>query len=278
MFGIAGLVLISAIGVDYGWKQTEDGKLEYIIQIKPEQLQSLAEGDDIASFIHPDAKRVTCFRVRVGDGDVPRETILTPSGPIEASPTSGIDDGYGSHRPALRNQPRYSAVSDQQGQFGAASYGTTGQYGPMAPHYGPTTQQYGAGQDYQQQNHGQAYGTGPYSPQAFSRLDPDYYGQNNYTSHNNYGNAYGSPVASLPRTAATQTYRAGTTNTPGIGMNNNSLNRQMQPVEPVWWPLFFTSTLLFLSLGGNAYLGWVAAEFYTRYRDTVERMRAERRY
>ena len=52
----------------------------------------------------------------------------------------------------------------------------------------------------------------------------------------------------------------------------------MTDAEKPWWPLLATSIALFISLGGNAYLGWVAAEFYTRYRDTVERMRAERRY
>ncbi len=40
-----------------------------------------------------------------------------------------------------------------------------------------------------------------------------------------------------------------------------------------YWPLFFTCCALFLSVGGNLYLGWTAAEFYSRYRKTIERMR-----
>ena len=40
-----------------------------------------------------------------------------------------------------------------------------------------------------------------------------------------------------------------------------------------WWPLFFTCCALFMSLGGNLYLGWTAAEFYSRYRLAIERMR-----
>ena len=39
MHGIT-LLLVAAIGVDVGWKPTENGELEYIIQIAPEQLQA----------------------------------------------------------------------------------------------------------------------------------------------------------------------------------------------------------------------------------------------
>ena len=47
--------------------------------------------------------------------------------------------------------------------------------------------------------------------------------------------------------------------------------------KPPYWPLFFTCCALFLSIGGNLYLGWTAAEFYSRYRLTVERMRSSGR-
>ncbi len=49
-------------------------------------------------------------------------------------------------------------------------------------------------------------------------------------------------------------------------------------VEPTTWgPWVFTCCALFLSIGGNLYLGWTAAEFYSRYRLTVERMRSSGR-
>lgn len=292
MLGIAGLVLMSAIGVDYGWKKTDDGNLEYIIQIKPEQIQSLAEGDDIASYIHADVdpKRVTCFRIQVGNNEVPRETVLTPNGPIEASPASGIDDPYSNHRPTLRN-PNYSRVSDQ-GQYGPAPYGSApyGQnqnYSAGSSQYGPLTQHYGPSQDYPSSWGTNAQRQDPYansySQRIHNNLDPaedplmhrygSTSGNNGFTNYNNYN--YNNALAAAQRAGTTQTYRAGTT--PGIGVGvNQTYNRQQ--IENPWWGLTFTTVLLFLSLGGNAYLGWIAAEFYTRYRDTVERMRAERRY
>ena len=42
MHGIT-LLLIAIIGVDVGWKPVENGELEYIIQIAPEQLRSLKQ-------------------------------------------------------------------------------------------------------------------------------------------------------------------------------------------------------------------------------------------
>ena len=41
-----------------------------------------------------------------------------------------------------------------------------------------------------------------------------------------------------------------------------------------WWPYWlFLVFSLFLSIGGNLYLGWTAAEFYSRYRLAVDRLR-----
>jgi hypothetical protein len=41
-----------------------------------------------------------------------------------------------------------------------------------------------------------------------------------------------------------------------------------------WMPLMFTAFALFLSIGGNLYLGWTAAEFYSRYRLATDRLRS----
>lgn len=41
----------------------------------------------------------------------------------------------------------------------------------------------------------------------------------------------------------------------------------------VWWPLTMTVVLLFASLGGNLYLGWLAMDFYRRYRDAAWELR-----
>jgi hypothetical protein len=49
------------------------------------------------------------------------------------------------------------------------------------------------------------------------------------------------------------------------------------PAEKPWWTLVFTAFGLFISIGANLYLGWTAAEFYSRYRLAVERLRTSGR-
>jgi hypothetical protein len=72
MNGIAVLLSLAAVGVDYGWQPGADGQLEYIIQIEPTLLRSLESGKEIVSEIHPEARGVRRFRVRVGSGALPR--------------------------------------------------------------------------------------------------------------------------------------------------------------------------------------------------------------
>lgn len=96
MNGIAVLVTLAAIGVDYGWQPLSDGQLEYIIQIEPALLDGLKSGEEIVSEIPPQARGVRKFRIRVGTGAVPRighlESSTSPRSlttPSSSFPTSG---------------------------------------------------------------------------------------------------------------------------------------------------------------------------------------------
>lgn len=80
------------------------------------------------------------------------------------------------------------------------------------------------------------------------------------------------------RTASVETPKRRT----GLGTASTKSSKSAAPaaegVEPTTWgPWVFTCCALFLSIGGNLYLGWTAAEFYSRYRKAVERMRGESR-
>ena len=72
MHGIT-LLLVAAIGVDVGWKPAENGELEYIIQIAPEQLQSLKTGDEIEVGVRPMLRSVRRYRIVVGTDPLPRQ-------------------------------------------------------------------------------------------------------------------------------------------------------------------------------------------------------------
>jgi hypothetical protein len=69
--------------------------------------------------------------------------------------------------------------------------------------------------------------------------------------------------ASSPRT---------TTRKPSKSPSNEEAD-DAAPAEKPWGWFVFVFCVMCLSLGANLYLGWTAAEFYSRYRTAVERLR-----
>ncbi|MFP6618783.1 MAG: hypothetical protein VB877_05510 [Pirellulaceae bacterium] len=84
MQGLAIVLAAASLGVDYGWQPTDDGALEYIIQIEPELLIALQKGESIVSEIHPDATGVRRFRIQIGSKPLPR--VGRPSLPAAKAP------------------------------------------------------------------------------------------------------------------------------------------------------------------------------------------------
>jgi hypothetical protein len=67
-----------AVGVDVGWQRMPNGGMEYIIQLDPQSLESLRDGQPIQSDLHPKAGEVRSYRIVVGKNPLPRETPLAP--------------------------------------------------------------------------------------------------------------------------------------------------------------------------------------------------------
>jgi hypothetical protein len=129
MNGITVLVALAAVGVDYGWQPGADGQLEYIVQIEPSLLDSLRSGKEIASEIHPDARGVRRFRIRVGTGTLPRIGVLAPGtaptrlstsnavppaldgSAFAAPPSSGFPQSNNSRGTTISDEPLYTAPS-----------------------------------------------------------------------------------------------------------------------------------------------------------------------
>lgn len=81
---VANLLLIAAtgIGVDVGWRATSDGRIEYIIQVTPEELQDLDLGDVIAaSDVPAGLPPIASYRIVVGRSVLPRELPKQPENP-----------------------------------------------------------------------------------------------------------------------------------------------------------------------------------------------------
>ena len=71
----------AAVGVDVGWERMPKGGMEYIIQLDPQTLETLRDGQPIQSDLHPEAGEVRSYRIVVGKKVLPRET------PPPAAPT-----------------------------------------------------------------------------------------------------------------------------------------------------------------------------------------------
>ena len=72
MHGLAILLAAASVGVDYGWQPTDNGDLEYIIQIEPELIRALQNGEALISEIHPAVSGVRRFRIQIGTAPLPR--------------------------------------------------------------------------------------------------------------------------------------------------------------------------------------------------------------
>jgi hypothetical protein len=66
MNGVALALALSAFGVDYNVQTAEDGKREYVVQMEPELLKSLADGQQIHSAVPSDAGQIERILIRVG--------------------------------------------------------------------------------------------------------------------------------------------------------------------------------------------------------------------
>ena len=68
-------------GVDVGWQKTEDGGFEYIIQIEPQLLEALKNGEEIGSEIEPELRHVRRYRIICGEKPLPKDPIPPPPKP-----------------------------------------------------------------------------------------------------------------------------------------------------------------------------------------------------
>jgi hypothetical protein len=70
MNGVALLVAIATVGVDYSWRKTEEGLGEYTIQIEPEIRDLLVAGEEVSSEMPPHADGVQRICIRIGNSPV----------------------------------------------------------------------------------------------------------------------------------------------------------------------------------------------------------------
>lgn len=95
MHAVMSLVAASAVSISAGWTKLPTGGYEYIIQIEPEAIATLAAGEDFTSEVPPEARDVRSYRVHVGREQLPRESGPPPAEttlPLGAPPADATLD------------------------------------------------------------------------------------------------------------------------------------------------------------------------------------------
>jgi hypothetical protein len=129
MNGVALLLAVSALGVDYDVRTAEDGKLEYVVQMEPELLKSLADGQQIHSAVPASAGNIERIIVRVGMSEPKHsqtnklvyQNLLVEASRIASTDGRGVGDMTASilwpakSKPELNYNVKYGWQPDAQG-------------------------------------------------------------------------------------------------------------------------------------------------------------------
>lgn len=325
--------------VSHGWQAVNRDQVEYLVQLSPQLLSTLREGDEIFMNIYPEAGAIHQFTIIAGQNVLPRkgasarsgfatrgETTIAPT--AAENPSAYRADGADvvlaaetrTSEPSRLRSPQRIKMGDQIEEQQARS---AGPYSPVderrepAPElltqpaetrlpYSPPTRSETRSSDVPRFDPGQfgddqyeANPTNPTQARGKTSIAPPPEGSQFPKSDEEYPSAATRKVGISPeaaivanvaeeeQTGETVTVasrdskgRSGITTVSALSAKPSSSSSTAAKTanEPKpWWPLFFTCCALFLSLGGNVYLGWTAAEFYSRYRLAVERMRGSGR-
>jgi len=68
----------AAVGVDTGWTKLDSGGYEYIIQISPEQLESLRAGGEFGSDLPAGTGAIRSYKILVGSGPLLNQGVPLP--------------------------------------------------------------------------------------------------------------------------------------------------------------------------------------------------------
>ena len=105
-------IATAAVGIDTGWQQMPEGGMEYIIQLQPQDLEALRDGQPLCSDIPPAAGNVRSYRMVVDSKPLPRDEAA-PAVP-EIPPKAAESDGTG--RDESPPKPPHELLPDPGGK------------------------------------------------------------------------------------------------------------------------------------------------------------------
>jgi hypothetical protein len=286
MNGAALLLALATLGVDYGWRLDDrSGQLEYIIQIPPQQLETLRDAPEgISSAIPPEVVRhVKKFRIVVGNDVLPRDPLpefaperqgaVTPIG-VGAARVSPVGGDFGGNdganvnpnfesdvTPLNLNAPRNALPGPGQDRDPADAVLGIVPLPPIPRASGLNTDIGSLGLTNIRptlRREGPSAANGNWQPNVNAPDTSDTWGG----ARSGYSDLAGGGVSisrSPPRTALNNGWNGPTTT--NVDPQKNYL------------PLLFAVCALCLSIGGNVYLGWIAWGYYMRYRESFDSLR-----
>jgi hypothetical protein len=333
--------------VSHGWQPVSRERVEYVVQLAPELVSQLREGDEILMNVYPEAGQIQQFTIVAGQEVLPRKaarapaTTLASKQPKTIAPAAGESSSvYGptageaaptrtatsrtNEIPRLRSPQKFKIADQTVEDPAAEELAAAAPYRPALDNRGaePAPELFSAEPPAEEAAE-PVYGPlrSPASREAadvpiFDKNDNDQFANVPVNRPKNSRPAIAPPdddkeyvpieemrlteprnsFAGLEKDAegAGEEERTGLDNNrtaslengkPRKGLSNASTKAAKastaaagdnDPKTP-WLPLVLTGCALFFSLGGNVYLGWTAAEFYSRYRLAIERMRTSNR-
>lgn len=248
-----------SLGVDVGWQSLDDGGVEYIIQLEPQALELLRNGEELRSDIPPFLRdQMRSYRIKVGTGELPRDMQIQQPSP--AAPQNGATNERA--LPASKA----SQDDDQPQQPSDAAAASPGQPGEDAfPQTVRTARpprnepRYPADTPLERRDMPAPSDVDPVAEQPPRMIEPD----PSTTALVNHESAYreGADHSGSAGPSADKSAEPATSNDAPAGR---------------WWPLTGAMLLLFVSMGGNAYLGmqWWSARL--RCQELLRQIRSPR--
>lgn len=286
--GRAGGTPEQSYGVTTGWQPDASGNQQYLVQIDPTVLSTLAIGDELYVPVDPAAGRLIRFVVKSGRANLPRiggrSPPLLTQVPTSTSPTDRSRSLWNNNTTLdPNNQPsRFGngfndrLASDTRGsQFNQPSTYPQPNFGNST--IPPANNYPGYGQGQQPPTGFDSFRT-PFAQNPEAPPVPNYTFQPVSTQQPQLP-----PQLPPPQRPLNNTYPdsrvAGLPPNGNGGMGFPTLNGNIIPRQDdkPWGPLLFVTFALFFSIGGNLYLAYTALEFHSRYRSAIERLRSAAR-
>ncbi len=96
LFLLGGTVVANGGGLEYGWTQLPDGRVEYIIQLDDKAIEALKNGQPLTSSLPPEIQTAERIRIQYGTGEVAKPVLLKkPQAFNPYPPANSSPQGYG---------------------------------------------------------------------------------------------------------------------------------------------------------------------------------------